>query len=459
MTTPLEERREWGRARREVVPRPALAEVVSSDARCDPISLLESQATVRIPELVAVRYGRMLASPFAFFRGAALIMAADLARGTNTGLTAQLCGDAHLSNFGLFASPERNLVFDINDFDETLPGPWEWDVKRLAASLAVAGRVNGLSAAKREQAVRTCVTAYRDRMRVLAEMGELDVWYSHTSVDRELKTSVSPKYGGRGRHAAARSRTRDHLQALAKLTHVVDGRRRLISDPPLLIPIDELVGEDDARRHEQQMGALLDAYEHSLDAARRMLIRRFRYAGMARQVVGVGSVGTRVWVVLLWGHDDNDPLLMQVKEAQPSVLERYLAPSDYVNGGERVVVGQRLIQATSDILLGWLRSVGPDGHEADYYVRQLRDWKGSAQVEAMSPGMLAAYGQACGHVLARAHARTGDRVAIASYLGKGDAAISALARFAEAYAEQNERDYAALREAVASQRVSVHIEN
>lgn len=458
MTTTLAERREWGRARRGAAPRSALAEVISNDTRRDPISLLESQAAARIPELIAIRYGRMLASPLAFFRGAALIMAADLAGGMHTGLTAQLCGDAHVSNFGLFASPERSLVFDINDFDETLPGPWEWDVKRLATSLAVAGCVNGFSAAQRERAVRICVAAYRDRMRELAEMRELDVWYAQTSIDRTLESSIDPKYGRTIRRAAAKTRTRDHLQALAKLTHLVDGRRRLISDPPLLVPIDELVGENEARRYEQQMGALLDAYEASLPPARRVLVRRFEYAAGARQVVGVGSVGTRVWVVLLWGRDENDPLLMQVKEAQPSVLEPYLGPGDYANAGERVVVGQRLIQASSDILLGWLHAVGPDGHEGDYYVRQLRDWKGSVHVEAMGPAMLADYGRACGHVLARAHARTGDRVAIASYLGKGDAAVRALTRFAEAYAKQNERDYAALGEAVASHRVTAQVE-
>lgn len=454
----MAERREAGKACRTALPRSVLAEAFSFHDRPDPVSLLESQASSRVSELVPLRYGRMLASPLAFFRGAALIMTADLAAGVNTGLNAQLCGDAHLSNFGLFASPERNLMFDINDFDETLPGPWEWDVKRLAASLAVAGRVNGFSADLRQRVVRGCVAAYRHQMRAFAGMPELDVWYSRTAVDRALARGVAAGYARMIRRTAARARTRDHLQALSKLTRVVDGRRRLVSDPPLLVPIEELVGEVEARRHEQQMGLLLDAYAESLEPTRAEVIRRFDYAGMARQVVGVGSVGTRVWVVLLWGRDEQDPLLMQVKEAQPAVLERYLPASKYRNAGERVVVGQRLIQASSDILLGWLRALGPDGHDGDYYVRQLRDWKGSAPVEEMGPKLLAAYGGSCGRTLARAHARSGDRVAIAAYLGKSDAVDVALSRFAEEYAKQNERDYSALKDAVAQGRVTAQLE-
>jgi uncharacterized protein (DUF2252 family) len=449
----VQERHDLGRARREVVPRSALAHFVADEHRLDPVTVLESQAKSRIAELIPIRYGRMLASPFAFFRGAALIMASDLATGANTGLDAQLCGDAHLSNFGLFASPERNLVFDVNDFDETLSGPWEWDVKRLVASLAVAGRANGFGPNEQEQVVRTCAKAYRDRMRTLAEMHELDVWYAHTAIDDALEASVDPKYARAIRRTAVEARARDSHQALSKLTCVVDGRRRIVSDPPLLVPIDELVGEKEAQRHEQHMGALIDAYRKSLAPSPRDLFGRFRYAGMARKVVGVGSVGTRAWVVMHFGRDDDDPLLIQVKEAQASVLEQYLRPSPYTNAGERVVVGQRLMQAGTDILLGWLHCVGPDGHEGDYYVRQLRDWKGSATVESMSPQLLADYGRSCGEVLARAHARTGDRIAIAGYLGSGDQADIAFTEFAEAYADQNERDYAALREAVASHRV------
>jgi uncharacterized protein (DUF2252 family) len=444
------ERQELGRSKRDVLPRSSLGEYAPAADRPDPVALLESQATSRIAELVPIRYGRMLASPFAFYRGAALIMASDLATSPHTSLEAQLCGDAHLSNFGLFASPERSLVFDINDFDETLPGPWEWDVKRLVASMAVAGRGNGFDAAGRERVVRAAAQGYRRQMNALAAMRELDVWYAHTSVDERLEASVNPTFKRQIRRTAAKARTRDNLQANAKLTRVVGGRRRLASDPPLLVPIEELVGEAEVRAYDEQMGNLIDAYVQSLDVGRRMLITRFTYTGMARKVVGVGSVGTRAWIVLLLGRDDADPLLMQVKEAERSVLEGYLQPSAYSNSAERVVAGQRLMQACSDILLGWLRSVGPDPFAGDYYVRQLHDWKGSADVESMSPAVLAGYGQSCGEVLARAHSRSGDRIAIAAYLGNGDAVDRTLVRFAESYADQNERDYAALREAVAS---------
>jgi uncharacterized protein (DUF2252 family) len=436
------------------MPRSALAEFIAPQNRPDPVGLLESQAASRIADLLPVRYGRMLPSRFAFFRGAALLMASDLASAPDTGLTAQLCGDAHVSNFGLFASPERNLVFDVNDFDETLPGPWEWDVKRLVASIAIAAQENGFGHDERERVVQACARAYRDRMRTLATMRELDVWYERTVVDDAVEVDVDHSYAQAIRRTAAKARTRDNLDALSKLTRVVDGRRRLASDPPLLIPIDELVGEEQARRYEQQMSILFDEYRQSLDPSRRGLMRRFRYVGGARKVVGVGSVGSRAWVVLLLGRDDNDPLLMQVKEAEPSVLERYLGACGYANAAERVVQGERLMQASSDILLGWLRGVGPDGHEGDYYVRQLRDWKQAASVESMDAQLLADYGRSCAHVLARAHARTGDRIAIASYLGSGDVADIAFTRFAVAYARQNERDYAALREAVASGRVA-----
>jgi uncharacterized protein (DUF2252 family) len=416
--------------------------------------LLESQARSRISDLVSVRYGRMLQSRYAFFRGAALLMAFDLASAPHTGLSAQLCGDAHVSNFGLFASPERSLVFDINDFDETLPGPWEWDVKRLVASVAIVGQENGFGREEREHVVRTCARAYRTLMRTLATMRELDVWYARTVVDDAVEAGVDRTFARAIRETAAKAHTRDSLHALSKLTRIVDGRRRLASDPPLLIPIDELVGEAQARRYEQQMSVLIDEYRQSLDPSRRGLVGRFRFVGAARKVVGVGSVGTRAWVVLLLGRDDGDPLLMQVKEAEPSVLERHLGACGYANAAERVVQGERLMQASSDILLGWLHCVGPDDHEGDYYVRQLRDWKTSVTPESMTPQLLADYGQSCAHVLARAHARTGDRVAIAGYLGSGDVADIAFTRFAETYARQNERDFAALREAAASGRVT-----
>jgi uncharacterized protein (DUF2252 family) len=451
--TSVQERDEQGRACRAALPRSELADFVAGPERPDPITLLMKQASSRIPELVPIRYRRMLASPFAFYRGAALIMASDLATGPQTGLSAQLCGDAHLSNFGLFASPERSLVFDVNDFDETLPGPWEWDVKRLVASLAVAARDNGFAPNERERVVRTCAAAYRDRMRTLATMAELDVWYANTAIDDALEASVDPKYARAIRRSAEEARARDNLQAVSKLTRMVEGRLRLVSDPPLVVTIDDLVGEADARRYEHNMGALIAEYQRSMSVGPRTLAGRFRYVEGARKVVGVGSVGTRAWVVLLAGRDEGDPLLMQVKEARPSVLEAYLGPSEYINAGERVVVGQRLMQASGDFLLGWLHAVGPDDHEGDYYVRQLRDWKGSATVESMSPQLLADYGRSCGQVLARAHARTGDRIAIAGYLGSGDTADIAFTRFAEAYADQNERDHAALRAAVADGRV------
>jgi uncharacterized protein (DUF2252 family) len=436
-----------------VLPRSALADFVVEKDRPDPVALLESQADSRIAELIPVRYGRMLASPFAFFRGSALIMAGDLAAGKHSGLSVQLCGDAHVSNFGLFASPERSLVFDIDDFDETLQGPWEWDVKRLVASLAVVGSTNGLARADRERVIRACAKGYRERMRLLAQMRELDVWYSHTVIDGELEASVNQTYARAIRRTAAKARSRDNLDALSKLTRVVDGARRLASDPPLLIPIDELVGEAQGRHYEEHLSVLIDEYRESLDSSRRGLVDRFRYVGGARKVVGVGSVGTRAWVVLLLGRDDNDPLLLQVKEAQESVMERYLGYSGYANAAERVVHGQRLMQSSSDILLGWLHCVGPDDHVCDYYIRQLRDWKGSVTPESMTPQLLADYGRSCGHALARAHARAGDRIAIAGYLGSGDAADIAFTRFAETYAQQNESDYAALREAVTSGRV------
>ncbi|OHV05677.1 DUF2252 domain-containing protein [Mycobacterium talmoniae] len=448
------ERHELGRAKRKVLPRSALAAYAPAPDRPDPVALLETQAAARVAELVPIRYARMLVSPYTFFRGAALIMASDLAAGPNTGLAVQLCGDAHASNFGLFASPERRLVFDVNDFDETLAGPWEWDLKRLVASLAIASRSNGFRAGQQETVVRGCAEAYRSQMRELATMGELEMWYAQAVVDDALVDSVDPPLGKEIQRVATKARSRDRLRAVSKLTRVEQGRRRLVSDPPLLVPVDELVGAAMADAYHQQMGELIEAYMHSLSDDRRALAKRYDYVGLARKVVGVGSVGTRAWVVLLLGRDDGDPLLMQVKQAQLSVLEGYLDPSRYPNSGQRVVEGQRLIQAASDTLLGWLHAVGPDGHEGDYYVRQLWDMKGAADVAAMRPKVLAAYGQACGRVLARAHGRTGDRIAIAAYLGKGDAADKALVRFATAYADQNQRDYQALQAAVANGRVN-----
>lgn len=401
-----------------------------------------------------IRYTRMLASPFAFFRGSAVIMAADLAAGPHTGLRVQLCGDAHLSNFGLYASPERQLMFDLNDFDETLPGPWEWDVKRLVASAAVLCRSRGFGPAKQESVVAACVEAYRNEMRELARLGELDVWYAHSVIDEELLAAVDPVYAKAILRTAAGALSRGRQQAVDKLTRMQDGRRRLISDPPLIVPADELVSDTLARLYDKYMRKLIKDYAVSLPDDRRVLARRYRYVETARKVVGVGSAGTRTWIVLCEGDGSGDSLLMQIKEARPSVLEPHLKRSRYANAGERVVAGQRMMQATSDILLGWLHAIGPDGHPGDYYVRQLWDMKGSAAVESMSPKVLTAYMQACGQALARAHSRSGNRVAIAAYLGNGDNADRALTRFALAYAEQSMRDYQALQAAAESGRIT-----
>lgn len=331
MTQSVDERLDVGRAARAALPREALAELHTPADRADPVTLLQSQATSRIAELVPIRYGRMLLSPFSFYRGAALVMAADLAAGPHTGLIGQLCGDAHLSNFGLFGTPERNLVFDVNDFDETLPGPWEWDVKRLVASLAIAGRANGFPDSDREHVVRSCASGYRTRMQELASMGELAAWYTQTTIDEELQASVDNKFAKAIQQTAAKARTHDSLQAVSKLTETVDGQSRLISQPPLLVPIEELVGAAQAHQYEQQMEPFMQRYRDSLQDSRRPLIDRFRYVAMARKVVGVGSVGLRSWIMLLVGRDNHDPLLLQMKEAQPSVLERFLGASEYSN--------------------------------------------------------------------------------------------------------------------------------
>jgi uncharacterized protein (DUF2252 family) len=439
------------------VPRSAQAEIDFPERR-DPIGLLEEQATSRVPELVPIRYGRMLASPFAFYRGGALIMAADLARTPTSGLRVQLCGDTHLSNFGVFGSPERNLVFDINDFDETAPGPWEWDVKRLAASFAIGGRENGFSRKERRAVVLDTVRSYREAMTAFSQMRNLDLWYAHLSVEQavaEFTAGVDPKRLKKAEADIAKSRTKDSMHAFEKLTHIVDGEPRIISDPPLIVPIDELLPRQmDRDAMQDEMRNLIRSYRRTLETDRRDLLEQFRFIDLARKVVGVGSVGTRAWIVLFLGIDDQDPLFLQVKEAQPSVLEQFVGKSEYKNNGRRVVAGQRLMQATSDIFLGWQHiSSGIDGNERDFYVRQLKDWKGSFAFEAAAPAGAAAYGKACGWTLARAHARSGDRIAIASYLGKSDAFDQALVRFAETYADQNERDYQALREAVDAGRV------
>jgi uncharacterized protein (DUF2252 family) len=449
-----------GQAARRNVPFGRHAEVPPADDRPDPVELLQTQEVTRVPELVPVRHGRMLVSPFTFFRGAAVVMAADLARTPTSGLTCQVCGDAHLSNFGLFASPERRLVFDINDFDETHSGPWEWDVKRLAASLAIAARGNGFRRKIRAGVLLAAVSRYRQAMSRFAEQRELDVFYARADVDElnlVIKNQMSKDKLKRFAGAQERARTRDSMQAFRKMTMVVDGHRRIKPDPPLIVPIDDLLPSQDREEMQRWLQDYLFGYGTTLAADRRHLFGRFRFVDMARKVVGVGSVGTRCWVVLLSGRDDDDPLLLQVKEAPQSVLAQYVGGTSdgYRSEGERVVSGQRLMQAVSDIFLGWQTVEGLDGVVRDFYVRQLRDWKGSAIVETMDPEALQGYGAVCGWTLARAHARTGDRIAIAGYLDKGAAFDQALVEFAERYADLNEHDYGLMKEAARTGRIPV----
>jgi uncharacterized protein (DUF2252 family) len=453
------ERASRGKQARAAAPRDSHAAFEPPADRPDPISLLEGQATSRVPELVPIRWGRMMVSPFTFYRGAALPMAADLAGTPVSGLAVQACGDAHLSNFGIFGSAERRLVFDVNDFDETLPGPWEWDLKRLAASLEVAARGNGFRGKDRREIVTASVARYRQAMRAFAGMTNLQVWYALMDVD-ELRAQFDAQMKGRQRKTVdkdlAKARTRDSMQEVAKLCRLVDGRPRIISDPPLLVPIDELVPRtEDAAAFESQLLGLIATYRRTLETDRRFLFETFRYADLARKVVGVGSVGTRCWILLMFGRDESDPLFLQVKEAQTSVLSRFVGASKYTNQGQRVVAGQRLMQATSDIFLGWQRTeVGLDGQQRDFYVRQLRDWKYSIPIEDMMPRGMRAYGEACGWALARAHACSGDRIAIAAYLGGSDVFDKAITRFAAAYADQNERDHHSLLDAVAAGRIT-----
>jgi uncharacterized protein (DUF2252 family) len=445
-----------GRAARSDVPRSAHAEFAPGPDRPDPVALLEGQAESRVPELVPIRYGRMLVSPFTFYRGAALIMASDLATTPTSGLRGQLCGDAHLSNFGVFGSPERRAVFDINDFDETLPGPFEWDLKRLAASLEVAGRDRGFADADRDAIVRTCVRSYRSAMADFAGQTNLDAFYARFDVEEvfaRYRATVPPKLMKRAEKALAKARTKDSMQAFDRLTHEVDGEPRITADPPLIEPIADLLPDDGAAIFSEWVHERLRDYRRTLETDRRRLLERYRFVDLARKVVGVGSVGTRAWIALMVGRDQRDPLFLQFKEAQPSVLEDYAGRSGYRNAGHRVVSGQRLMQAAGDIFLGWLHVTDPDGGKRDFYVRQLRDWKGSAEIETMVPKGMKIYGEMCGWTLARAHARSGDPVAIAAYLGKSDAFDRAIAAFSAAYADQNERDYAALTEAVAGGRL------
>ena len=429
--------------------------------RPDPIALLEEQAASRVPDLIPIRYGRMLVSPFAFYRGTALIMAADLAATPVSGITVQLCGDAHLSNFGLFGSPERRMLFDINDFDETLPGPWEWDVKRLAASFEVMGRDRGFAAADRRAVVMAGVAEYRERMRQAARMRTLDAWYEHLEAGMLLKMvrqevrvkRVSRDEAKVTEEMVAKARTRDSTRVFAKRADEVDGELRIVADPPIIIPIEDLVQPGSEWENPTPLiKKLLSSYRRTLGRHHHPL-EEYRYVHTAYKMVGVGSVGTRCYIMLLLGRDHDDPLFLQIKEAQASVLERFLPKSTYSHHGERVVAGQRLMQAATDIFLGWQRIKGLDGVNRDYYVRQFQDWKGSADVDSLLVPGATLYSRICGATLARAHARWGDRIAIASYLGKGDTFDRAIADFSAAYADQTERDYAAFSAAVDSGRL------
>jgi uncharacterized protein (DUF2252 family) len=457
-TASAEERAAAGKAAREKASRSSHGDWEPPARRRDPVKVLEDQAKSRVQELVPIRYGRMLASPFTFFRGAAAIMAMDLANTPQSGLKVQLCGDAHLSNFGVFAAPDRRLVMDVNDFDETLPGPWEWDVKRLAASFEIAGRDRNFTPKQTRVAVLKTVRSYREAMREFAAMRNLDVWYARLDVESllaDLAKVADRKEMKAARKNVAKAGKKNSLKAFDRLVHEVDGKPRFISDPPLLVPAEELVSDDQRQALEERIVEMLGRYRESLKGDRRQLLDSYRYVEMARKVVGVGSVGTRAWVALMMGRDGQDPLFLQAKEAEASVLEPYIGKSEFGNHGERVVEGQWLMQASSDILLGWLPATAWDGGERDFYVRQLWDGKRSVEIETLPPEGLEIYGRVCGWTLARAHARSGDRIAIGSYLGKGDTFDRAIAEFSDRYADQNELDYGALADAAKSGRIEV----
>ena len=457
-TMTIDERIAFGRAARERISRKGHGEWSPAPDRQDPVAFIEEQATTRVPELVPLRHGRMSTSAFAFFRGAALVMAADLASVPNSGLTVQLCGDAHLSNFGLFQSPERKLVFSVNDFDETLPGPFEWDVKRLAASIEIAGQSRGFPSTTTGPILLQTLRAYREAMASFAATSNLDTWYIRVDID-----GIQERWGAKAKaketenmaRLVTKAESKTRMKALAKLTEVVDGQLRFRSHPPLLVPFEDLAGESVEKAHDIVVGAL-ESYRDTLSSDRRHLLGTYRFVQLARKVVGVGSVGTRCWLALFVGRDNDDPLFLQIKEAEASVLERFLDPCKYEQQGQRVVEGQRLMQASSDIFLGWERVPGTfamDGRDHDYYMRQLWDGKGSAVVETMTPRTMGMYGEMCAWTLARAHARSGDPIAISAYLGNGDRFDRSITSFSRAYAAQNERDHQALCDAISSGRL------
>jgi len=449
-----EERAAGGKAARAAVPRASHAEWNPSLRQADPIDLLEEQALVRLQELVPIRHGRMAVSPFAYFRGAALPMASDLAGTPRSGLNVQLCGDAHLSNFGMFGSPERHLFFDVNDFDETARGPWEWDVKRLAASLEIAGRDNAFDDRERRRIVLGAVRTYREAMRELAGKSMLEVWYAHLDMTELLprfRSLLNAKRTPSVWRAVSKARAHDSHQAFEKLCHTLDDEPRILSDPPLIMPVEELLGDVDADALVAAMDTFIGSYHRTLAPDRRQLLGHYRLVHLARKVVGVGSVGTEAWILLMLD-ERGSPLLLQVKQADASVLERFTVKSKFANHGQRVVAGQHLMQTASDIFLGWER-FDFAGYERDYYTRQLRDWKGSADLAGMTPAGMKLWGQMCGWTLARGHARSGDRIAIAAYLGKSDVFDRAILAFSVAYADQNAADYRMLQAAVASDRL------
>ncbi|HEY1853669.1 MAG TPA: DUF2252 domain-containing protein [Solirubrobacterales bacterium] len=452
---------ERGRGARSRAPRSSHAELPLDRGRGDPVAILRRQGESRLPELLPIRYGRMAASPFAFFRGAAAVMASDLARTPDSGLVVQVCGDAHISNFGGFAAPDRRLVFGPNDFDETLPGPWEWDLKRMVASIEIAGRELGLGSKRRHAIVAGASCQYREGMREFATETMLEAWYERLDAD-ELTARFGTRLDADGRElfdrTFAKGRRKTSARAARKLTEEVGGEPRFASAPPLLTPLRELGESADPDEREAWVRDLIDQYATGLHADVEHLFRSYRFADMARKVVGVGSVGTRAWVFLFTSRGGNEPLVLQAKEAVRSVLEPHLGASEFENHGERVVRGQRMMQAATDIFLSWLRSTGLDGLEHDFYVRQLWDWKASADLSRMSERGLTTYTRACAWSLARSHARSGDRTAIAAYLGKGSKMDEAMAEFAVRYADRSEADYERLREAIAVGELEARVE-
>lgn len=449
-----------GVAARKIVPRSSMGTWQPFDDRPDPVDILVQQGHNRLQDLLPVRYARMLVSPFTFYRGAAAVMAADLASTAHSGLQVQLCGDAHLANFGGFAAPDRTMVFDLNDFDETIPGPFEWDVKRLVASFAVAGRDRGFSPSVRRDLELRAVRSYRDAMTSFAPLPRIAVWYERLDADaisRRWGAVLGSKAVGRFEKAVAKAQSKTSSKAFARYTtRDAEGHLQLVSQPPLLVPLEELADGTDVARARAQAQLVLDTYDESLLPDRRWLLAGYRLVGVARKVVGVGSVGTRCWVALLVSvHDEQDALVLQVKEAGDSVLDRFLGTNTFTSQGERVVAGQRILQAAGDVLLGWTRVEALEGGTRDFYVRQLWDWKVSADLATLDVERLGIYAELCGWTLARAHARSGDRKAMAAYLGKSDTALTALADFSEAYADQNDRDYAALRKAAADGTIPV----